>query len=133
MPYPGRTHIYDATIQRMVDQALEDQEAEFIKNRSGDSDETLLAYLRFCTQLLGHSPWPREIVGGSLIEQRFTTWENALKKADLPNPTTPDKVTCFARYYQETERQKQLYREKKAAKKQRARQRMLEQKEKQSV
>ena len=133
MPYPGRTHIYDSTIQRMVDQALEDQEAEFIKNRSGDSDETLLAYLRFCTQLLGHSPWPREIVGGSLIEQRFTTWENALKKADLPNPTTPDKVTCFARYYQETERQKQLYREKKAAKKQRARQRMLEQKEKQSV
>ena len=133
MPHPGRNHIYETAINRMVNQALEAQEQEFIRNRSDDSEEQLLAYLRFCAQLLGHSPWPREIVGGSWMEERFGSWDAALTKANLPQPTTPDKPSCFARYYQETERQKLAYREKKAAKKQRAQQRMLAQKEKRSV
>jgi len=118
MPYPGRNNIYEATIKRMVNEALEAQEQEFAKNRGSDSDEQLLAYLQFCTQLLGHTPWPREIVGGSLIEDRFGTWQTALIKAKLPKPSTPDKTSGFARYQEQTQRQKQLYREKKAAKKQ---------------
>lgn len=133
MPHPGRSHIYQTAINRMVNQALEAQEQEFIRNRGGDSDAQLLAYLRFCAQLLEHIPWPREIVGGSLMEERFGSWEAALTKAGLPGPTTPDKITEFARYREEVERQKQVCRDKKAAKKQRAQQRMLEQKEKQSV
>lgn len=133
MPHPGRNHIYQTAINRMVTRALEEQEEEFVRNRSGDSDAQLLAYLRFCTQLLGHTPWPREIVGGSLIEERFGSWEAALTEAKLPSPTTPDKITEFARYREELERQKQIYREKKAAKKQRSQQRMLEQKGKHSV
>ena len=118
MPYPGRNNIYEATIKRMVNEALEAQEQEFAQNRGGDSDEQLLAYLQFCTQLLGHTPWPREIVGGSLIEDRFGTWQTALIKAKLPKPSTPDKTSGFARYQEQTQRQKELYREKKAAKKQ---------------
>ena len=118
MPHPGRNNIYEATIKRMVNEALEAQEQEFAKNRGSDSDEQLLAYLQFCTQLLGHTPWPREIVGGSLIEDRFGTWQTALIKAKLPKPSTPDKTSGFARYQEQTQRQKQLYREKKAAKKQ---------------
>ena len=118
MPYPGRNNIYEATIKRMVNEALEAQEQEFACNRGNDSDEQLLAYLQFCTQLLGHTPWPREIVGGSLIEQRFGTWQIALIKAKLPKPSTPDKTSGFARYQEQTQRQKELYREKKAAKKQ---------------
>jgi len=118
MPYPGRNNIYEATIKRMVNEALEAQEQEFAQNRGSDSDEQLLAYLQFCTQLLGHTPWPREIVGGSLIEDRFGTWQTALIKAKLPKPSTPDKTSGFARYQEQTQRQKQLYREKKAAKKQ---------------
>ena len=128
MSYPGRTHIYESAIQRMVEQALEEQEREFARNRSDDSDEQLLAYLRFCAHLLEHSPWPGEIVGGSLIESRFGSWMEALRCAKLPLPTTPDKRSCFLRYRQEVERQKQVYREKKAAKKQRAQQCMLNQK-----
>ena len=133
MPHPGRNNIYEATIKRMVNQALEAQEQEFASSRSSDSDEQLLDYLRFCASVLQHTPWPREIVGGSLIEQRFGTWQNALLKAQLPLPNTPDKLTGFARYQEETQRQKVLYREKKAAKKQKALQRLKARKEKQAL
>ena len=133
MPHPGRNNIYEATIKRMVNEALEAQEQEFAQNRGSDSDEQLLAYLQFCTQLLGHTPWPREIVGGSLIEDRFGTWQTAIAKAKLPLPTTPDKLTGFTRYVEETERQKAAYREKKTAKKQKAQQRLKAQKEKQKT
>ena len=133
MPYPGRNNIYDATIKRMVNEALDAQEQEFAQNRGGDSDEQLLAYLQFCAELLGHTPWSREIVGGRSIEDRFGSWEKALAKAKLPKPITQDKLTGFARYIEETERQKVVYRQKKAAKKQKNRQRQKIQKEKQSV
>ena len=68
-----------------------------------------------------------------MIEQRFGSWETALAKAKLPKPVTQDKLTGFARYIEETERQKAAYREKKVAKKQMAQQKIKEQKEKQSV
>ena len=133
MPHPGRNNIYEATIKRLVNEALEAQEQEFAQNRGNDSDEQLLGYLCFCASLLGHTPWPREIVGGSLIEDRFGTWQMAIAKAKLPLPTTPNKSTGFTRYTEETERQKIVYREKKAAKKQKAQQRLKAQKEKQKT
>lgn len=133
MPHPGRNNIYEATIKRMVNEALDAQEQEFTANRGADSDEQLLSYLQLCAKALGYTPWPREIVGGSLIEQRFGSWQTAIEKANLPMPTTPDKLTGFARYQEEEARQKIRYREKKAAKKQRARERLKIQKEKQSV
>ena len=131
MPHPGRNNIYDATIKRMVKEALAAQEQAFAQNRGNDSDEQLLSYLQFCSRLLGHTPWPREIVGGSLLEERFGSWEHALQRAGLPKPTTLDKPTTFVRYQEEVERQKVVYREKKAAKKQKARQRLQTQREKQ--
>ena len=120
MPYPGRNNIYEATIRRMVSEALEAQEQEFIQNCGRDTDAQLLSYLRECSRQLEHTPWPREITGGSLLVQRFGSWENALKKAELPAPSFPDKPTAFVRYREETQRQKERYREKKAARKQRA-------------
>ena len=133
MPHQGRNNIYEATIKRMVNEALKAQEQEFACNRGNDSDEQLLGYLRFCASLLGHTPWPREIVGGSMIEARFGSWEAALANAKLPLPTMPNKLTGFTRYIEETERQKIVYREKKAAKKQKAQQRLKAQKEKQKA
>ena len=133
MPHPGRNNIYEATIKRMVNEALDAQEQEFTANRGADSDEQLLSYLCFCASLLEHTPWPREIVGGSLIKARFGSWQTAIVKAKLPKPTTPDKVTFFARYQEEEERQKAAYREKKAAKKQKAQQKLKAQKEMQKV
>ena len=48
MPHPGRNNIYEAAIKRMVTQSLEAQEQEFAQHRGTDSDEQLLAYLRYC-------------------------------------------------------------------------------------
>ena len=116
MPYPGRNRIYEKTIKRMVDEALLKQEKVFAEEHSVDSDVQLLAYVRSCADRLGHTPWPREIAGGSFLLHRFITWDNVLKKADLIPPSLPDKMTCFARFTEETERQKQIHREQKTRK-----------------
>ena len=133
MGYAGRNNIYEATIKRMVIQAVEAQEQEFACEHGNDSEAQLLTYLQLCAQRLGHTPWPKEIVGGSLIESRFGSWEDALTKAKLPKPVTPDKTTCFARFLEETEKQKLFYREKKSIKKKNAQHRHRRKKEKQSV
>ena len=131
MPHPGRNNIYDAAIRRMVNEALDTQEQQFSSLHEGDSDGQLLAYLRWCAKRLGHTPWPREIPGGILLEERFGSWENACLLARLPKPDTPDKLACFIRYQEEVERQKEVYRQKKAEKKLRAQQRLQEQQRKQ--
>lgn len=121
MPYPGRNNIYQATIRRMVAQELDRQEACFAAAHGADSEEALLCYLAEQARKLGHSPWPREIVGGTWLEQHFGSWQEALGRAGLPWPETPDRLTGFARYQQLLEQQKQLYRRRKAEKQQRAR------------
>lgn len=128
MGYAGRHNIYEATIKRMVAQAIEQQEQEFAAAHSADTDEQLLTYLRQCAVALGHTPWPKEIVGGSLIEQRFGGWQNALTKSKLPHPTTQDVPMSFARMKGERVRQEIEYRRKKAEKKLRAQQRQANKK-----
>ena len=133
MGYAGRSNIYEAAIKRMVTQALQAQEQRFYEVHAADTEEQLLTYLCRCAAALGHTPWPREIVGGVWIEQRFGTWQAALRKAKLPLPSTPDSPSTFVRIREERARQEIAYRQKKAEKKQRAQQRLRAQKEKQSV
>ena len=134
MGYPGRNNLYEAAIKRMVTQALEAQEQDFLVAHAADTDEQLLTYLRQCATALGHTPWPREITGGSYIEQRFGTWENALCQARLPRPSTADNLSNFARIQDERVKQEVIYRQKKAEKKLRAQQRQAQQtKKKQPV
>lgn len=130
MPYPNRHEIYEAVIRRMVTESLQAQEEQFALEHENDTDEQLAAYLRECARQLGHSPWPREITGGELIQRRFGSWALALEKAKLPCPETVDKISLFLRYQKEVEQQKLLYREKKKMKKKRAQQRLKEQREK---
>ena len=127
MGYSGRNNIYEATIKRIVTKALEKNEQEFLEAHSTDTDEQLLTYLRQSAVQLGHAPWPREIGGGSYIQQRFGTWKNALLRAKLPQPSTPDDLSGFARVHEERVRQEVVYRQKKAEKKQRALQRQSQQ------
>lgn len=130
MPNPSRNDIYEAVIRRMVSDALQAQEDRFATEHADDTDEQLTQYLRQCAAQLKHTPWPREIVGGSVVQARFGSWEAALCAAKLPQPCTPDKISGFPRIQEETQRQRILYREKKQAKKERAQQRMKAQKEK---
>ena len=117
MGYPGRQNIYEATIRRMVLQALEAQEEEFRQVHEGDTDQQLLLYLRSNAFRLHHTPWPDEILGGRYIETRFGSWQQAVTLARLPMPRGANQLKNFARFRQETERQKEIYRQRKAEKK----------------
>ena len=130
MPKPGRNHIYDAVIRRMVAQSLEAQEQRFAQERGADTEEQLIAYLRECAARLEHTPWPREIPGGETIRKRFATWEAALEKAGLPAPAGADRVMGFSRVQEEVARQKLAYGQKKAAKREKALERLRAQAEK---
>lgn len=130
MPYPKRHEIYEAVISRMVTQSLQAQDQQFAQEHVNDTEDQLLAYVKDCAEKLGHSPWPREIVGGEMILSRFESWDQVLRMANLHQPTTANKTSVFARYIDEVEQQKMVYRQKKAVKKQKAQQRLKEQEEK---
>ena len=127
MGYPGRHNIYNATIRRMVQEALEAQEQAFRQEHENDTDQDLLAYVRANAFRLNHTPWPGEIPGGSYIEERFGSWNLMLAMAKLPVPRTANQQKNFARYNEEVERQKEVYRQRKAEKQMRAKQRMEQQ------
>lgn len=123
MPTPSRNDIYEAVIRKMVSQALEEQEDAFEQIHRSDPEDALVAYLQHCAEVLGYSPRYKEIVGWRLLEQRFGSWSDALHGAGLP-PAVKSPVTKLPRILEETEKQKELYRQKKAEKKLRNRQRM---------
>jgi len=125
MAYPGRQNIYEATIRRMVQEALEQQEQEFRQQHESDTDEQLLAYLRAWAIRKHHTPWPGEIIGGKYIQERLGSWNRALLLARLPAPKTANQSKSFARVREETEKQKEIYRQRKAEKKVLANQRRL--------
>ena len=127
MAYPGRQNIYEATIRRMVKEALEQQEPEFRQQHIEATDEQLLAYLRAWAIRKHHTPWPGEIVGGSFIQERFGSWDRALAMARLPMPRTANRSQSFARVQEETEKQKERYRQRKAEKKALAQERLAQQ------
>ena len=65
MGYPGRHNIYEATIRRMVTQALEAQEMQFRQDHAQDTDAQLLELIRDWASVHGYTPWPDELEGGS--------------------------------------------------------------------
>ena len=126
--HPDRQTIYQTAIQRMVNQALEEKETQFAAEHAADTNVQLLQYLCECAKTLGHTPYPKEIIGGKYIQDRFETWEKAWQAAKLPRPTTPDKISTFALVVQETRHQEEVYRQKKVMKKQKHQQRLKAQK-----
>ena len=127
MAYPGRQNIYEATIRRMVREALTQQEQEFRQQHETDTDAQLLAYLRAWAIRKHHAPWPGEIVGGSFIQERFGSWDRALAMARLPMPKTANRSQSFVRVQEETQNQKEIYRQRKAEKKALAQERLAQQ------
>lgn len=123
MPTPIRNDIYEAVIRKMVTQALEEQETIFEREHGEDTDESLILYLQDSASELGYSPRYKEIIGWRLLEHRFRSWNEALQKADL-TPASKYPVTKLRRILEETEVQKELYRQKKSEKKLKNKQRM---------
>ena len=126
MGYPGRHNIYEATIRRMVTQALEAQEMQFRQDHAQDTDAQLLELIRDWVSDHGYTPWPLEIPGGSYMAERFGSWEALIDQARLKPPAHPNRTQSFQRFREETERQKAIYRRKKAEKKQLSQQRLAE-------
>ena len=126
MPTSRRTEIYEAVIRKMVTQALEAQEEKFEREHMEDSADMLLGYLRGCAAELGYVPRYKEVVGWRLIELRFGSWNVALQLAGLPAAARCP-ANQLPRILVETEKQKELYRRRKAEKKQKSLQRMKEQ------
>lgn len=124
---PDRHAIYNAVISRMVEEGLGKKEVAFAFIYGNASDEDLLIYLRKCAAELGHSPWPKEIVGWMYITERFGDWLTALHKAQLPSPRTPNRPMSFPLVMDEYEIQKKNYRKNKAEKNAKAAQRRAEQ------
>ena len=130
MPTPSRNAIYDATIRRMTACALEEAENRFAVEHAQDTEQQLADYLRKYADEMGHTPWPREIPGGVTIQTRFGSWEAAVAEAGLPFPEHPNRPGKFRRVREETQRQRAIYRQKKAEKRERAKERMKAQEEK---
>ena len=126
MAKPNRNQIYDAVIRRMVGESLSEKEAEFSREHEFDPNEKLLSYLREMAAQLEHTPWPKEIIGWQLITKRFGSWQEAVIQAGLPMMHTPNSPTKFLLYRNEVERQKIIYRNNRAEKKQKAMQRRLQ-------
>lgn len=127
--HPDRQVIYQATIQRMVAEALNAKEEQFASEHSLDTDVQLAAYLRQCALEMKYTPHAKEIVGWQYLLERFGTWEQAIRAAQLPLPTTPNTPSKFQLVLDEYEHQQALYRQKKADKKQKHQQRMQKQAE----
>ena len=127
MGYPGRHNIYEATIRRMVTQTLEAQELQFRQDHARDTDAQLLGLVRDWVSDHGYTPWPLEIQGGSYMAERFGSWEALIELAGMEPPTHPNRPQSFQRFREETDRQKAIYRMKKAEKKQLAQKRLAQQ------
>ena len=125
--HPDRQVIYQATIRRMVTESLNKKEECFASEHSSDTDAQLATYLRYCATKLGYTPHAKEIVGWQYILERFGTWEQAIRAARLPLPTTPNTPSKFQLVLDEYEHQQMLYRQRKAEKKQKHQQRLHEQ------
>lgn len=126
MPKPTRNEIYEAVIRRMVQQALDEQEQNFTKDHISDSDEQLLTYIREQAEILHYTPRYKEIIGWKLITERFGSWGSAIESAGL-HIRFRCPVDKLPRIQQEVEKQKELYRQKKAEKKLLSQQRRLRQ------
>ena len=127
MGYPGRHNIYEATIRRMVTQALQAQELQFRQDHARDTDAQLLDLVRDWVSDHGYTPWPLEIPGGSYMAERFGSWEALIELAGLKPPAHPNRQQSFQRFHEETDRQKAIYRRKKAEKKQLTQKRLTQQ------
>ena len=88
-------------IVKRTEAALKERDAAFAERHAETPLPQLARYLHRCSLSLGHSPSPNEVDGGSFIEERFGSWETAMRLAKLPLPTSMRKLKDTARYKQE--------------------------------
>lgn len=126
---PNRKFDYNSWRNQQIAQRIKDalaaRDAAFAEKHARTPLRELALYLARCARTLRHSPAPCEVDGGAFIEQRFGSWDAAMRAACLP-PARTMKLNSTARYrkeraiqeplfYEESERKKKEKRAKAAA------------------
>ena len=117
---------FERNVAKRTAAALEVRDAAFAEKYADTPLEELALYLVRRANMLGHTPVPCEIDGGTFIEERFGSWDAVLEMAHLRPPAKEPKLKDTARYkrekavqeplfYEESERKKKEKRAKAAA------------------
>ena len=99
----------DQQIAQRTKDALAARDAAFAEKYAETPLRELTQYLTLCARTLRHSPAPCEVDGGAFIEQRFGSWDAALRAACLPPTRTKAKLNSTARYRKERAVQEPLF------------------------
>ena len=109
---PNRKFDYNSWCDQQIAQRTKDalaaRDAVFAEKHAETPLRELAQYLARCACTLRHSPAPCEIDGGAFIEQRFGSWDAALRAACLP-PARMMKLNSTARYRKERAVQEPLF------------------------
>ena len=100
---------FERNVAKRTVAALEARDAEFAEKHAETPLRELAQYLARCARTLRHSPAPCEVDGGAFIEQRFGSWDAALRAAYLPPTRTKVKLNGTARYRKERAVQEPLF------------------------
>lgn len=99
---------FDRHVAERTKDALAARDAAFAEKHAGTPLRELALYLARCARTLRHSPAPCEVDGGAFIEQRFGSWDAALRAACLP-PARMMKLNSTARYRKKRTVQEPLF------------------------
>ena len=109
---PNRKFDYNSWCDQQIAQRTKDalaaRDAAFAEKHAETPLRELAQYLARCACTLRHSPAPCEVDGGAFIEQRFGSWDAALRAACLP-PARMMKLNSTARYRRERAIQEPLF------------------------
>ena len=110
---PNRKFDYNSWCDQQIAQRTKDalaaRDAAFAEKHAETPLRELAQYLARCARTLRHSPAPCEVDGGAFIEQRFGSWDAALRAACLPPTRTKAKLNGTARYRKERAIQEPLF------------------------
>ena len=98
----------DQKIAQRTKDALAARDTAFAEKHAETPLRELAQYLTRCANSLRHSPAPCEIDGSTFMEQRFGSWDAALRAACLP-PARMLKLNSSARYRKERAIQESLF------------------------
>ena len=109
---PNRKFDYNNWCEQKIAQRTKDalaaRDAEFAEKHADTPLAHLAQYVGNRAELLRHTPSPCEIDGGTFIEQRFGSWDAAMRAACLP-PARMMKLNGTARYRKERAIQEPLF------------------------
>lgn len=100
---------FERNVAKRTVAALEARDAEFAEKHADTPLAHLAQYVGNRAELLRHTPSPCEIDGGTFIEERFGSWDAALRAACLPPTRTKAKLNSTVRYRKERAIQEPLF------------------------